>query len=92
MDNISNSAHHIGHGGEYPLTNNRQPNQTNAQQVRKQNQQSMQKQSQYGGNPMGEEFGSETDVEQVKQQNQQSEAKKRKASAQQKNQFGNGFR
>lgn len=91
MDNISNSAHHIGHGGEYPLTNNQQPNQTNAQQVRKQNQQSMQKQSQYQNN-FGEEFGSETDVEQVKKQNQQSEANKFKASGQRANQFENGSR
>ena len=77
---------------KYPLTNNRQPNQTNAQQVRKQNQQSMQKQGGYSSNPMGEEFGSETDVEQVKQQNQQSQANKQKAATQQPNQFGNGSR
>lgn len=48
----------------------------------------MQKQAQYGANPMGEEFGSETDIEQVRQQNQQSEAKKQKAANQQQNQFG----
>lgn len=87
MDNIRDNAHHIEHGGEYPLTNNRQPNQTNAQTVRKQNQQSMQ-----GNTPMAEEFGSETDVEEVRQQNQQSQMKKQKAATQQPNQFGNGSR
>lgn len=92
MDKNQNSAHHIEHGGEYPLTNNRQPNQTNAQTVRKQNQQSMQKQGGYTGTPMGEEFGSETDVEQVRQQNQQSQMNKQKAATQQQNQFGNGSR
>lgn len=77
---------------KYPLTNNRQPNQTNVQKVRKQNQQSTQKQAGYGTNPMGEEFGSETDFEEVKKQNQQSEAKKQKTSPKQQNPFGNGFR
>ena len=33
------AAHDSEHGGEDPLTNNRQPNQTNAKEVRKQNQQ-----------------------------------------------------
>lgn len=74
------------------MTNNQQPNQTNAKQVRNQNQQSMQKQAQYGGQPMGEEFGSETDIEQVKKQNQQSELNKQKASGKRTNQFGNGLR
>lgn len=83
---------HIIFGTEVknPLTNNRQPNQTNAKEVRKQNQQSMQ-QGQYGNN-MAEEFGSETDVEEVKRQNQQSEAKKQQASNQRGNQFEDGLR
>lgn len=74
------------------MTNNRQPNQTNAQKVRKQNQQSMQNQAGYGGNPMGEEFGEETDIAEVRQQNQQSQANKQKAAKQQPNQYGNSTR
>ena len=69
------------------MTKNQNPNQTNVNKVRQQNQQSLQGQTQ---NPMGEEFGSETDVNQVRKQVQKSEANKRNASGQRANQFENG--
>ncbi|VDG93769.1 gamma-type small acid-soluble spore protein [Sporosarcina sp. ZBG7A] len=64
------------------MTTNNQRNQKNKQQ-QQQNQQNQQ------NNPlMNEEFGAETDVQHVKQQNQKAEAKKRQASGQRANSYG----
>lgn len=71
-------AHHIGHGGENPLTNK---NRNNFNQTPNQNQSNQQN--------MQEEFGAETDVNQVKQQNMKAEQNKRNASGARANSYEN---
>lgn len=61
------------------MTTNNQRNQKNNQK---------QQQNQQNNPLMNEEFGAETDVQHVKQQNQKAEAKKRQASGQRANSYG----
>lgn len=68
------------------MTTDNQRNQKNQKNNQKQQQFNQQKNQ---NNPlMNEEFGAETDVQHVKEQNQKAEAKKRQASGERANRYG----